>query len=308
MTLPFAWPARLLAVGALAALGGCWTTTADPVEIRTVSNRPDLVSGGDVLVELVLPATAAGLSVKVNGRDVTSAFAMSSGGRMLGLVSGLNVGTNVITALADSADVGTLTVTNAPRHGPVLSGAQITPYFCATPAPLATSGNAPATNASGLAGTPDANCNIATEYKLYYRTTTAGCSLALPDPSPSVSATAAAPATTANPPANPCFKPYTAGVTPGDLATTTTDAGTSVPYIVRVERGTMNRGIYDIAVLWDGTKSSWDPLAPHAAWNTRWCSTLAPAPASRGARRGRRRPGRAATCNSAKARWWWPTA
>ena len=101
----------------------------------------------------------------------------------------------------------------------------------------------------------DAQCNIATEYKLFYRTTTAGCSTALPDPSPP-----------AAPPANNCFKPYTPGTTPADLATTTTTHGLTVPYIVRVERGTMNRGIYDIAVLFDPAKP-WTALAPQAQWN-----------------------------------------
>src|SRR4029450_13305948 len=86
----------------------------------------------------------------------------------------------------------------------------------------------------------DAQCNIATEYKLFYRTTTAGCSSALPDPSPPAAQ-----------PTNNCFKPYTVGTTPADLATTTTTHGMTVPYIVRVERGTMNRGIYDIVVLFD---------------------------------------------------------
>ena len=255
---------------ALAAMmSGCADDSDAPVEIRTLSQRADLVSGGDVTVEVLVPSgsVASGLRVDVGGRDVTSAFTAAGNGRYVGVVTGLAAGDNTIVARTAGTSAAALTVTNAPRHGPVLSGTQVTPFYCATPVPQAVSGNTPATNASGLAGAPDANCNIATEYKLYYRTTTAGCSLALPDPSPSVSATAAAPATTANPPANPCFKPYTAGVTPGDLATTTTDAGTSVPYIVRVERGTMNRGIYDIAVLWDGTKSIWDPLAPHAAWN-----------------------------------------
>ena len=42
----------------------------------------------------------------------------------------------------------------------------------------------------------------------------------------------------AAPPTNNCFKPYTPGSTPADLATTTTSTGMTVPYIVRVERGT----------------------------------------------------------------------
>ena len=56
-------------------------------------------------------------------------------------------------------------------------------------------------------------------------------------------------------PANNCFKPYTLGSTPADLAMTTTTTGLTVPYVVRVERGTLNRGIYDIAVLFDPTQT-----------------------------------------------------
>jgi hypothetical protein len=39
-----------------------------------------------------------------------------------------------------------------------------------------------------------------------------------------------------------------------------------MPYIVHVERGTMNRGIYDIAVLFDPAEP-WTALAPQAEWN-----------------------------------------
>src|SRR5213079_2985417 len=120
--------------------------------------------------------------------------------------------------------------------------------------------NTPASNASGLttfADPADPQCNIATEYKLFYRTTTAGCSSALPDPSPP-----------APPPTNNCFKPYTPGTTPPDLKMTTTTAGLTVPYIVRVERGTLNRGIYDIAVLFDPTSATpWTALTPQPQWN-----------------------------------------
>ena len=40
----------------------------------------------------------------------------------------------------------------------------------------------------------------------------------------------------------------------------------TVPYIVRVERGTLNRGIYDIAVLFDPGKP-WTALEPQPQWN-----------------------------------------
>src|SRR6185503_3258807 len=67
-------------------------------------------------------------------------------------------------------------------------------------------------------------------------------------------------------PANNCFQRYTPGTTPPDMATTTTTESLTVPYIVRVERGTINRGIYDIAVLFDPSKP-WTALAPQSQWN-----------------------------------------
>ena len=50
------------------------------------------------------------------------------------------------------------------------------------------------------------------------------------------------------------------------MASTTTSNGVTVPYIVRLERGTINRGIYDIAVLFDPTKP-WTAIAPQPQWN-----------------------------------------
>jgi hypothetical protein len=228
--------------------------------IQTLSNRADLVSGGSVLMEVKLPAgtSASQLRVDVDGTDVTSAFSTLASGRTLGAVTGLKVGANVVTAKsANGSFVGAkITVTNHPIGGPVLLSTQTTPWICATPAPTAEAGNTPRTNASGLTTTAtDAQCNIATEFKLFYRTTTIGCSTALPDPSPPAAA-----------PANNCFKPYTVGPAPVDLATTTPlGQTTAVPYIVRVERGTINRGIYDIAVLFDPTKP-WTALAPQSQW------------------------------------------
>jgi hypothetical protein len=249
-------------------LTACDDYEADPVEIRATSNRADMVSGGDVTLEIVLPAGAntQGLRVEVGGRDVSSAFRLQANGNYRGVVTGLADGANVITAATLNTREAALTVTNAPRHGPVFSGAQIKPFYCATPVQQVVNGNVPASNASGLSGAPDANCNIATEFKLYYRTTTAGCSLGLPDPTAGMGPTATTVPTNPAPPANACFKPYTPGSTPGDLATTTTDAGVTVPYIVRVERGTMNRGIYDIAVLHNPAQP-WNALQPQAAWN-----------------------------------------
>ena len=232
-------------------------------EIRTLSNRADLISDGDALVEVTAPKNVPlkKVTFTLNGNDVAPAFVLDEASRTFrGVLTGLKNGDNDFVVGSNGQGQGrpgaALTITNHPRGGPILLGSQTQPWICATPAPVAASGVTPASNASGLTTFAlDAQCNIATEFKLFYRTTTAGCSTALPDPSPP-----------AAPPTNNCFKPYTPGTTPVDLAMTTTTNGLTVPYIVRVERGTMNRGIYDIAVLFDPTKP-WTALAPQPQWN-----------------------------------------
>jgi Tannase-like family of unknown function (DUF6351) len=231
-------------------------------EIKTLSNRADLISDGDALVEVQVPKNVPlhQVTLTLNGADVGAAFVTDEAARtMRGLLSGLAGGENLFVADANGNGKGrpwaSLTITNHPRSGPVLLGSQPQPWICATPTPVAQSGNTPGSNASGLTTfAVDAQCSIATEYKLFYRTTVPGCSSALPDPS-------GAPV-----PANNCFQPYTVGSTPANLAMTTTDAGLTVPYIVRVERGTLNRGIYDVAVLFDPSKP-WTALAPQPQWN-----------------------------------------
>src|SRR6267378_2523838 len=250
----------------LLALGAVLLSTAQAgeqpsnFEIATLSNRADLISGGDALVEVRVPKNVPlnRVRLSLNGHDVTGAFTANASARTLrGLLSGLVEGRNDFAAgESHGGREARLVITNHPIGGPVLLGSQTTPWICATPTPVAASGNTPASNASGLTTFAiDAQCNIATEYKLFYRTTNTPCSTALPDPSPPNS-----------PPANICFKPYTPGSAPADLATTTTTAGVTVPYIVRVERGTINRGIYDIAVLFDPARP-WTALAPQAQWN-----------------------------------------
>ena len=256
--------------GAAAALLTCVSVLAfakdnasGQFEIRTLSNRADLISGGDALVEVQVPNNASLHDVRLylNGHDVTGSFATDAAARtMRGVVTGLVDGSNELRADSNGSAHGgrraSLTITNHPIGGPVLLGSQTQPWVCATPVAVPQSGDTPASNASGLSTfAVDAQCNIATEYHLFYRTTTSPCSTALPDPS--------APAA---PPANDCFRPYTPGTTPRDLAMTTTTDGVTVPYIVRVERGTLNRGIYDIAVLFDPAKP-WTALAPQRQWN-----------------------------------------
>jgi Tannase-like family of unknown function (DUF6351) len=246
-------------------------------EIRTLSNRADLLSDGDALIEVQVPKTVKmkKVTLTLNGTDVTGTFvADENKGTLRGVVTGMVVGEN--TFIADSNGNGngrpwaSLTLTNHVRGGPILLGSQTQPWICATPVPTAATASSPATNASGLStAATDAQCNIATETKFFYRTLTpvsvtagdGGCSFVVPDPSPTI----------ANPnpttPANSCLQPYVVGTTPAaSVASTTTSNGVTVPYIVRRERGTLNRGIYDIAVLFDPAKP-WTANSPQPQWN-----------------------------------------
>src|SRR5438477_7556155 len=212
---------------AVAFGGGGATAASAPVEIKVLSNRADLISGGDALVQVVLPAKVSVSKVKidVDGRDVTSAFAVRSDGRYLGRVEGLQVGANVLTVRAPGGGAR-ITITNWPVGGPIFSGQQIQPWLCTTAS-------------NGLGPAQDAQCNAPTTYTYKYKST---------DPTKSG------------------FQAYNPSSPATDVALTTTDQGQTVPYVVRVERGTADRGIYDVAVLTDPTKP-WEPWASQKGWN-----------------------------------------
>src|SRR5882672_7460019 len=94
--------------------------------ITTLSSRPDMVSGGDALVE-VKTATPSGVVVTLNGQDVTKAFHVDPArGSLVGLVDGLRVGSNFLVAKAGSR-TARLDLTNFPITGPIVSGPHLTP-------------------------------------------------------------------------------------------------------------------------------------------------------------------------------------
>ncbi|MCH6231487.1 DUF6351 family protein [Microbacterium sp. CFH 31415] len=63
------------------------------------------------------------------------------------------------------------------------------------------------------------------------------------------------------------------GSTPGNLATTTVD-GATVPYIVRIERGTINRAVYETAVLHAPGTADPTPGAAGPGWNGKLAYTF----------------------------------
>ena len=101
----------------------------DGLRVTVLSSRADVVTGGDALVRVDGVRAGrhggSGVRVTVNGRDVTSSFAVRPGGAYEGLVSGLRNGRNELRATARRQRGAAITLTNHPIGGPVFAGAQV---------------------------------------------------------------------------------------------------------------------------------------------------------------------------------------
>ena len=258
------------AMAALAALPAAAQTTAPaPVlELRTLSTRPDTVSGGEVLVQVVVPRAVAAdrVTVTLNGRDVRAAFrAGAEPQALVGLVTGLGAGSNTLEAGAPGQRAARLTLLNHPSTGPVIAGPHQTPFVCET-------------DAFGLGPAADANCTAKTRVEYFYRVRAASTPQLEAPAANSAAALAAVDAATPRPGGggggnnaapNP-FKPFDPGAPrPADLAQTMTSDGRTVPYIVRREMGTINRAVYVIAFLHDPGTPLPTPWDASAGWNGR---------------------------------------
>jgi hypothetical protein len=223
------------AVGLVALfLAGCGDSGTTPLDdgsgpvtgisgsLRVLSNRPDLLSGDDVLVEVVLPVGVApeGVVMTRNGSIASGDFGLSDDGRYLARVTGLSPGANQIGVTFPNAAGSAITVINHPNGGPVFSGPQVQPWQCQDTA-------------------VDEDCNQPAEYSYLYKST--------------------------NPDATG-LQPYDPDNPPADVATTTTDEGVTLPFIVRLERGYQLRDEYKIFQLFRPGEP-WEPWAPQDQWN-----------------------------------------
>jgi len=184
-------------------------------QIRVLSSPADLVSGGDALVEIQLRGHERDVRVILNGRDVTRDFRRGQReGTLLGLVSELNLGANRLELFARGGrhPLATLEIINHPIGGPVFSGPQQQPFICTTQLFTLPDGS--------TLGPADDACNAPTNVQYVYMPLSGGN-----------------------------LQPYDPSNPPTDVAQTTTSEGHTVNYIVRLETGTINRGIYQIAFL-----------------------------------------------------------
>jgi hypothetical protein len=104
------------AVAIICAVMGASAANAAVLDIKTVSGSPDRVSGNDTLVAITSSDDAA-VPVMLNGADVSQDFrAGAAPHSRMGLVSGLKLGVNSLTAGGK-----TLKITNYPITGPIVS-------------------------------------------------------------------------------------------------------------------------------------------------------------------------------------------
>ena len=213
-----------VALAASACVGTAPAQTSPGLEIVVLSSpRPDLVSGGDALVEV--RGSHGPVALTINGSPFSTLQADPKRGSYVALVAGLKPGPNALVARAGTASAK-LTVVNHSKDGPILSGPHMWPYECRT-------------EKAGLGPALDKMCNAETRITWFYRST------------------------------DDRFKPLTGAALPADVKTITTIDGRIVPYVVRVETGTLNRAIYRIAVLDDPSAQQGAEWKPGVGWNGR---------------------------------------
>jgi hypothetical protein len=216
--------------------------TDDTPRVTVLSSWPDMVTGGDALIHVsVTSAERSSLHVVANGLDVTNRFRDDAfRGGVIGLVANLHEGANSLVAASGSATLGHVQLVNYPITGPVFSGPHEKPFICDSTRFKLQTGET-------LGEPRDANCSVVTRVDYEYRSKSGKGWVPLPDHSAS----------------------------PSDAASVTTSTGVTVPFVVRIETGTVNRGIYQISMLHDPSAGpAPDFISRSAGWNGRLIYTF----------------------------------
>jgi len=234
-------PGVMVVVLAMLAASPLLAKEKPPFVAEVVSSAADQVTGGDARLHIVVPRVTPlqQVEVLVNGENQADRFAPIDGTRTLtGVIDGLALGDNTVVVKQHGngkglPDPAVLTLTNYPITGPVFSGPHQHPFMCSVQShglgqPLVdnpTEGfpvfaTDPGGNPTDVIIGYSMNCSADTLVTHVYKAT------------------------------DGAFKPYVPGdPRPADMAQTTTMDGLTVDYIVRWERGTVNRFLYSIAML-----------------------------------------------------------
>jgi hypothetical protein len=237
------------------------TAVGPRLVIDVLSSEPHQVSGGSALLQITAGPLVSLSAVRVtrNGSDVTDRFTIDESARTLtGLVDGLVLGENQIRARSGLlGPTARLTLANHRIEGPIFSGPQQYPFLCRTEQaelgqPLVDNSDSEGMRVYALDEQGDKtdevigwsrDCSAETQIRYFYRTT-GGATAPFP----------------------------TDGSVPGDIATTTTLDGQTVDFVIRRERGTINRFIYQVAMLAPVSEAVANAGADnpdHSSWNGR---------------------------------------
>lgn len=225
--------AAVLLAGSFPATG---MAAKGKLDVTLLSSNPAYVSGGSALIQVGPAPAARPLAIYLNGLDVTDAFAPdpSRPAHLLGLVTGLNEGPNELVATFAGRSAS-LEITNYPITGPIISGPHQEPFICQTHQFQLPDGTL-------LGSAMDDDCSITPMTNYLYLPAGGTALVPMPDTTQ----------------------------LPADIASTRTTEGVTMPFAVRVETRTVNRGIYQSAVLHDPTaEQAPTPFTPPRGWNGR---------------------------------------
>ncbi len=222
------------------------------VTISVLSSPPDYVSGGEARIAVKAPGGLLDkLRFRLNGNQIFPAMTRS-GDHLEGVVSGLVNGKNILEVRhleAQGKGVSdSIELTNYPITGPMFTGPQQEVFICRTQEsglgqPLVDNhegiGHPVFDDSTGQLAGHSKYCSIETRFQYIYWN-------------------------------GSDFKPFdpTTGFTspPPDLKTITVN-GADLPFVVRIEGGTINRFIYTVAMLAPFPESGAPGGMNNSAWN-----------------------------------------
>ncbi|MDP2285810.1 MAG: DUF6351 family protein [Pseudohongiella sp.] len=228
------------------------STNAD-VSIAVLSSQRDHITGGTALIALTgdgVSMTPSSVQFRVNGQALDIIRTSSSGNEQQWLVSGIPLGQHTLEAFSDNEQaLASIEIVSHPITGPIFSGPQQYPFVCSSVLewgvqPIVDHQEAwgfPVLNGSDNVIGYSKDCSIE-PFVEYQYLNTEGQYIAMPED----------------------------GTRPVDMTTTTLSDGREVDFVIRWERGTINRFLYSYAVLADAADRSQTPLDPGTVnWNGR---------------------------------------
>lgn len=229
------------------------SSSAETISLRVVSGRPDQVTGGTVLLGVdsakldIAPET---VQFRAGGQMLEVIRVDETADELRWLVGNLPLGVLDVGAY-DTANnqIGSIALENYPVTGPLLSGPQQYPFVCSSVLewgvqPLVDHAEAwgfPVHDDDGDVIGYSKDCSVE-PFVEYHYLNTAGEYQPMPMD----------------------------GSRPADMSVTTLNDGREVDFVVRWERGTINRFLYSYAILADIADPSVEPLDPGSVlWNGR---------------------------------------